>query len=124
MDSTYTFEKRKENYVCMKITGKYNYGKFISYIHIAFSECEDAGFSKIMVDAREVEDANISAMDRFGLGEEIAKVVGRRIQIAVIWPKQYINRFTETVAMNRGGNMRIFGTPEKGEEWLLGAGQA
>ena len=59
-------------------------------------------------------------MERFLLGEELAKIIKYKIKIAVVWPEKRINRFTETVAFNRGSIMRTFGNIQQAEKWLLG----
>jgi hypothetical protein len=118
MDDNYSIEKR-ESYMYMKVYGRYDYDRFVSLMNIANEECINEKVSRIIVDALTVEHANISTMDRFKLGEKVAGIVGSRIKVAVIWPPEYINRFTATVALNRGGVMQIFGNIDEAKKWLL-----
>ena len=117
MESSYTIEKR-DFYIYMKLYGRYDFNQFVIYMKIALDKCQNDGVYKLVVDALDVENANISTMDRFKLGEKAAMIAGRKLKSAIIWPEQYINRFTETVAVNRGGNMRILRNLAEAEAWL------
>ncbi len=108
MKSKHSIEIR-DLYLYIKIVGECDFSDFISYMKIALDECEKENRYKIIVDALEVEHANISTMDRFKLGEEVVRLRGNKIKIAMVWPEKYINRFTSTVVVNRGGFMEIFG---------------
>ncbi len=72
-----------------------------------------------MIDIRE-KDGSIPEMDRFFLGEYIAKLnLNKWIKTAVIAKKEQINKFSETVAQNRGAQLYISSTEEDAYEWLL-----
>ena len=102
----------------MIITGEYNSSDFHSYPKTILAECEKERMSKVLVNALEVKGTNISTMDRFFLGEEISKTFGPKIKIAVAWPAQDINKFAETVALNRGAYIRVMGDINSAEKWL------
>ncbi|MBN2524558.1 MAG: STAS/SEC14 domain-containing protein [Bacteroidales bacterium] len=119
MIRNYSFEIR-DGYLYMKISGKHESGDFVSYLKVISAECDKEKTNKILVDAMEVQEIVLSMMERFLLGEELAKIIKYKIKIAVVWPEKRINRFTETVAFNRGSIMRTFGNIQQAEKWLLG----
>lgn len=103
----------------MEVSGEYDISDFKEYFKIAIAACEKEKVYKILVNNLEVKGTDIPMTHRFFLGEEIARVIGSRLKGAVVWPLKDIDRFTETVAKNRGGNMQLFGDVESAEKWLL-----
>jgi hypothetical protein len=57
-------------------------------------------------------------MDRFFLGVMISELFSYKIKFAVIGKKDQINKFTETVAFNRGGRLMIFSEKTEALGWL------
>ncbi len=117
MESKYSF-KKADNYLYMKVSGKHKSGDFGSYLKVIYNECEKEKTNKILIDGLEVEKIVLSMMERFDLGEQLAKVMSHKIKVAIVWPEKNTNRFIETVAFNRGGSMQIFGTIDQATEWL------
>ena len=104
----------------MVISGEYDISDFKEYFKIALERCEKENTFNLIVNNLSVKGTDIPMTHRFALGEEIGKVIGSRIKGAVIWPMKDVDRFTETVAKNRGGNMQLFGDFESAEKWILG----
>lgn len=63
-------------------------------------------------------DGDISSFDRFMLGQHVAKSWGRRIKVAVLTRPERITTFFENVAVNNGGNVRVFGVSDEALSWL------
>jgi hypothetical protein len=118
MESEYSFVK-KENYLMMTVTGNYAKQDFMSFADIILERCEEENMRKVLIDAHTVTFANMTTMDRFYIGENIAKVLGPRIKLTAIFPKEHINKFGENVAVNRGGKLFVTHAFEEAEEWLL-----
>jgi len=118
MKSHYSIEKRP-GYLYMVVSGEYDLDDFKEYFKIVMDRCEKEKTFRLLVNNLGVKGTDITVMHRYLLGEEIAKVIGYRIKGAVIWPEKHINGFAETVAKNRGGNMKLFGDVESAEKWLL-----
>jgi len=118
MESKYAFEK-KEKYLLMTLTGHYAKEDFIAYADIILEGCEKENVKKILLDAHNVTYTNLSTMDRFYIGENIAQVLGPKIKLAVLLPKEHINKFAENVAVNRGGKVFVSHLFEEAEDWLL-----
>ena len=119
-ESSYTLETRSD-YIVMRITGVYNSRQFLGYPQIMLDACLKADVKKILVDATLVDFSNLSTMERFFLGEEIASVVSNKVAIALVVPEQIITHFSETVAVNRGAKIFVAFNTERAVEWLAAA---
>jgi len=118
MKSQYEFEV-KEGYLLLNISGGYDKNEFLSLPELIKSRCEKEKIFKVLLNGLELAGANISTTDRFFLGERISQEFRNYINIAVVWPGKYIDKFAETVALNRGGKMYVAGDFKTAEEWLL-----
>ena len=119
MNSKYSIEI-KESYLYFTVSGEYNFTDFMNYLKIVKHECEKAKIYRVIFDALNVTKTDISVMDRYFLGEKIAKIMRSKIKLAVVWPEKDISKFAETVALNRGGNIYVIGEIESAIEWILG----
>jgi hypothetical protein len=118
MESEFSFAK-KENYLLMTVTGDYAKEDFMAFADIILHGCEKENVKKVLLDAHNVSYTNLSTMDRFYIGENIANVIGPTIKIGLVAPKEFINKFGENVAVNRGGKLFVTHSFEEAEDWLL-----
>lgn len=118
MKSKYSFEN-KEKYLYLRIVGEYSYEDAISYLSLMLEECEKVNKDKLLINMLEIKGADISAVDRFLLGEKIAEIIRKRIKIALAFPEENITKLFETVASNRGADIGVFGNLENAIIWLL-----
>jgi hypothetical protein len=79
---------------------------------------DERGFSRVLVDATE-ETSLPSTMPAFLFGSELARMMGP-MKVAVVGTPKLNNeiRFIETVARNRGAQLRVFGSAEAAFTWL------
>jgi hypothetical protein len=117
MESEFSFAK-KENYLLMTVTGVYAKEDFMAFADIILHGCEKENVKKVLLDAHNVSYTDLSTMDRFYIGENIANVIGPKIKLAVLLPKEHINKFAENVAVNRGGKVFVSHLIEEAEDWL------
>ena len=83
-------------------------------------ECNEKNYKKILI--TEEFKNNISAIELFILGEKLTEMVSRSTSVAFVDKElQHLemNKFTETVAINRGGRGRAFSDVKEAENWLL-----
>ena len=117
MKLKYLFEK-KANYLYMKISGDYNQDEFMEFIQIILNECIKEKTNKVLANMLEVDWVNFGTIQRFYLGDEIAKVLSNKIKLAAVLTIENLNHFTETVASNRGAHMKVFHDLITAESWI------
>src|SRR5215203_3212380 len=106
MESEYSFE-HKEKYLLMTITGHYAKKDFIAYADIILEHCERENVRMVLIAGHTVAYENLTTMDRFYIGENMAKVLGPKIKVTAVFPKEHVNKFGENVAVNRGGKLFV-----------------
>lgn len=118
MKSHYYFEKEK-NHIRMVVTGEYDFDDFKTYIKIIYAKCETEGEFNMLLDALSVQGIDVPTLERYFLGIEVAEQLSSKIKLAVVWHREYINYIAQIVALNRGGNVSVFGSAETALNWLL-----
>ncbi|HUI30046.1 MAG TPA: DUF4180 domain-containing protein [Candidatus Acidoferrales bacterium] len=114
----YSLKETKEDYSYFEITGIYSLDEGKKMIEEIYNHCMENKIHKLLVDITK-KDGIIPNFDRFVLGELIAKLFSFRIKLAVIGKKDQINKFSETVAHNRGSQLFIFSDKTEALEWLM-----
>ena len=85
------------------------------------SQIKQPGEYEVLMDTRESEAA-LSITDLYQLGEALSNHPSlRRSSIAILGPKQEAEKmaFFETVAINRGANIKAFTDFEQAISWLI-----
>ena len=109
--------QNKGNYLFVEAIEPYSLKFLISMIHELNAHCQKGGLDQALVDLRNME-GEMSIMDRYDVGVEVAKVLGSRIKVAAVAQPSRINFMVETVAVNRGAKLKVFVDIEKAMEWL------
>jgi hypothetical protein len=78
---------------------------------------EENNRTKILIDA--VNVSSPSQMERFHMGEIIASIDKHKNRTALFTKPEYINKFFENVAVNRGVRVTVVGSEKEALEWLL-----
>ena len=76
------------------------------------------GASRILIDIRQLSEPR-TEMVRYFTGLHIAKVWKPPLRAAAVGREEMLNRFAETVAVNRGAMYAVFTTDEAALDWLL-----
>jgi len=118
MKSEYVIEK-KENYLYITVSGEYDKDDFLQYPKLVSEACEKEKIYKVLFNGMNLNGTNAPTMDRYFIGESIALLLGPQIKIAAVWPGNHINKFAETVAVNRGAQILVVGDVESAKDWLL-----
>ena len=111
--------ERKSNFLYYTLSGEYEIQDFFSYPAKMVDTCEKEKIFNVLINALNVTGTNLPTMDRYFLGENIAKLLGPKIKLAVAWPGEHIDKFAENVAVNRGTQLLVVGDIETAKEWLL-----
>jgi len=116
---TVTFE-RQESYLYALVTGPQdNRAVSTQFWNAVYRKAIDLGASKVLVE--EDFPNQLSTMETFDVAEYIAKLFGGCVKIAHVDKRPSdleLNKFGETVAVNRGLWIRVFDNRVDAEEWL------
>lgn len=87
------------------------------------AHCREHGYSRVVIDLREMS-GGLDTLETFEVaGHAIPTQTGARdlVRSAILDLTENIERirFFETVAVNRGFNVKVFDDEEKAVEWLL-----
>ena len=87
--------------------------------HIAEAMAE-TGCHKVLVDFTTAEGP-VSLMERLEMAEVLAATTPRTMKLAAVVTRQQLDpqRFGETIARNKGVNMRVFLDRDRALRWLL-----
>ena len=111
--------ERKANFLYYTLSGEYDKNDFLLYPKMVVNACEKEQIYNVLINGLKVNGTNVPTMERYFIGETIAKTLGPKIKLAVVWPREHINKFTENVAVNRGIQILVVGDFETAREWLL-----
>ena len=82
------------------------------------AESEARGFRRVLVDATALTDP-LPTADQYQMGVETARALDGRIKLAIVGQPEHADPFFETVARNRGANLRVFADEVDAVVWLL-----
>ena len=108
----------KEKYLLFKSTDTYSFVDFKKLFEQINIKSKELKCKRVFLDFSEVIGI-IPDLDRYEIGEFVAFTMKFNVKIAVFDKQDNVNYFAETVAHNRGGNMRIFTNKEQALKWLL-----
>ncbi len=103
----------------MTIQGTYDYAEFLELPQQLLQECKDHDRQKVLVDLSAVVAHEIALIELFFLGEKIARILGNRIMLALVWKRESLSDFLVDVATNRSARLKVFPTQQRAEYWLL-----
>ena len=110
------FENRG-SYLYIESLEPYSLRRFLTTIRRIGQYCKHKTLDKVLINARNLQD-DISNLDRYEIGKEIAKAIGPKIMVAVVANSNIINYMTEHSAVNRGAKLQMFTDTQKAMEWL------
>jgi SpoIIAA-like len=106
-----------DEYLMLKVSGLYNLTEVKSLIFLMREKGAEFGHIRVLADLRGVEQ-DVPGYDRFILCEYYAKEIRYTLKTAVVGPPERITGFFEDVAVNRGGNVRVFSDEQSALRWL------
>jgi hypothetical protein len=118
MKSHYFFVS-ENNHILMTVSGEYDFADFKTYLKIIYAKCEQEGIFNMLLNALDVEGVDIPTIERYFLGFEAAEQLTAKIKLAIVWHREFINHFGESVAVNEGGNVGVFSSYELASDWLI-----
>jgi len=103
----------------MTIQGTYDYWEFMELPQQILKECEHHDCYKIITDLSAVVANEIALIELFFIGEKIAKVLGNKVMMALVWKRESLSDFLVDVATNRSARLKVFKTQQRAAYWLL-----
>jgi hypothetical protein len=107
-------------YLRVTAKGNYGFGRTRRLISVVRDLSDRHQLQRVLLDLTGVIGVPPDA-DRFDLGERLAQVFGSTCTLAIIGREASVNRLAETVAQNRGVELRVFFTEREALSWLLPA---
>lgn len=118
MNTRIAFEPNS-GYLRVIIHGSYPSTTYRPILRSILDEASKLDHTRVLVDCLGLS-APPSQMARFNLGVAIAELFGGRFRIAILYPRELINKFTEDAAVNRGANVLVTSEEAAAVQWLLG----
>ncbi len=109
--------ENKGNYLSVKYSEPYQLESFIALIKEVAETCRAQNCTNVLVDARRMP-GKIGTMDRFQVGVAGAEAFRGLAKVAVVYRKEEMNWFAETVGVNRGARVRVFSDLSQAVNWL------
>src|SRR5258706_12390403 len=97
----------KGSYLFVELDEQYSLNLFITTIHEVAEKCKRVQLDKLLIDITKVT-GNPNMIDRYEIGDLIAKVCGTKIKAAIIGKKSTINYLGEDASSNRVARFMIF----------------
>ena len=110
------FENRG-SYLFVQIIEPYSLPGVVSCLSNLAERCQEEHLEKVLIDASRLEGP-ISIWDRYQIGREYIKVIGPKINIALVTPRELINSVLENVIVNRTGTLKVFHQMAPALAWL------
>jgi hypothetical protein len=119
MPSKINFEEH-ENYLQISYSGYEDISEFLDSLDKALEICSKNKYSNLILDVNNVDFSKIQDMDKFYAGEKIAKLFNNPnlVKVIVIAPIEFQDKFTDTVATNRGAIFKTFDNKDDAIEWI------
>lgn len=107
-------------YVVVRCSGMFDLASALQVYDAAFGAAEREGKPAALIDAFGIEGDLPTAIDRFSMGARIAehRTKGVRLAVAGQWGLIDPARLGETVAVNRGAQVKVFGDLDAARQWL------
>jgi len=105
------------NYLVVKVTGKWTTEDILMSIEDIKTEADKQEVKLILLDLQGLSLPE-SEMTRFYSGVKIASTFGPSYQVAGYSQSEKINRYAETVAVNRAANFKMFSCEADAKNWL------
>ena len=105
-------------YLTAQVRGSLSLQNMKGLVDTVVSESRRRGCNRFLVDMLQTGPP-AREMDRFYIGEYLAARFHAGLKVAVVYPSELINKFTENTAVNRGAALRVVGSREEALAWLL-----
>lgn len=106
-----------DNHLSVKATGRYSLANLSGLFDRVKAESEKRNGRGVILDVSKVA-GTVPLMDMFVLGEHCSRVWNPLFRIAIVPPEEWVYKFFENVARNRGAQIAIVPNQDAAMEWL------
>lgn len=106
------------DYLLVTTRGEYDVNSIEVLLPTLVHEAQTAKRTRILIDAMEIAPPK-DELDRFLVGRAFAALAPPHYRVAVLYPRQWINKLTENTAVNRGLMFLVSGDKKEALRWLL-----
>ena len=111
--------EHRGTYNYYRVVGTYSYSGFIKLIQYVIEQSEIDGVKNILLYFEKLDEYNMSNYDKFKIGFEVVRKIGRKFKLAVVIPDEDENdRDIENILVNRMVKARKFMSVEEAIKWL------
>ena len=104
-------------YLSLKVTGAYSLSDFQALANRVMVESAKNNLRNILLDIVEVS-GSVPTLDRFFLGEYVSRLWQPSLRVAIVYRAKDIDKFFETVAVNRATQTIVVPDLQTAWEWL------
>ena len=104
-------------YLALKVTGVYSLSDFQVLAQRVKVEAAQHNRKHILVDIAEVS-STVPGLDRFLLGDYVASLWQHSLRVAIVYRAKDIDKFFETVAVNRAAQILVVPDRQAAVAWL------
>jgi hypothetical protein len=105
------------DYLIVRVEGEWTTDTMHEAIKNTAKEARKRGFQHIFADCRKLH-APETALLRFKAGQDVAQHFAHDLKLAVLYPKDLINKLAENVAVSWGAFMAVFFDLDEALSWL------
>ena len=109
--------EQRDGYIYVEYDDEYSLEVFVSTSKEVFELCQAKGCRKVLVNVTNMP-GKVRTFQRFEIGVQGALIFHNAIKAAVLYRKEEIDWFAETVSKNRGLNAKIFSQMDEALQWL------
>jgi len=113
-DVTY---RKCRDYVLFKCTAEYEMELYKSYIVFVKTILDEKHMDTAIIDLRDTK-SDVPTFDKFELAGFMLQTWGRNYRLGILNDKSLINKFFETVMVNRGGIVFVSGDFGEIKKWI------
>jgi hypothetical protein len=110
--------QEEDNYLLITSKGDYDVDYITANLPKLVDIASSAKRTRILIDAFSIPPPK-SEIDRFFLGQAFAAILRPPLRVALLYPAEFINKFMEDTAVNRGAFLFVSGDKDEALRWLL-----
>jgi hypothetical protein len=105
-------------YLHITVSGQWDLEESKQEMEAIRDEANSRGITRLLADVREMSPQE-SDLTRLHTGEYLARIFRPPFRLAVIDSPEFMNKFVENVAVNRGATFAAFPDEKAALEWLM-----